>query len=74
MLELDSISNEGEGPTLTEFEATSYLNTSAYDYEGGTRCGWHEQREVKFCSLNYVNIYRLALQMPPSHTTIVTRL
>ena len=46
------------GPSLTLYQVTELLNTSVYDYEIGTRCGWHEHREIKFCSLATVNIYR----------------
>ena len=57
LIQLDSIASSS-GPNLTTFQASELFNTSAYDYERGTRCGWHEQREIKYCSLSTVKIYR----------------
>lgn len=60
LIQLDFIASSS-GPNLTAFQASELFNTSAYDYERGTRCGWHEQREIKYCSLSTVKIYRYTI-------------
>ena len=50
------------GPSITEYQASELLNTTAYDYEPNTKCDWHEQREINHCSLATVNKYRLAIR------------
>ena len=70
MVVLDSISNSlyparhdngatpFAGSVITEYQATELFNTTAYDFEPNTKCDWHEQREVNYCSLSVVNKYR----------------
>eukprot|EP00800_Vazella_pourtalesii_P004549 TRINITY_DN1523_c0_g1_i2.p1 TRINITY_DN1523_c0_g1~~TRINITY_DN1523_c0_g1_i2.p1 ORF type:complete len:765 (+),score=147.47 TRINITY_DN1523_c0_g1_i2:161-2296(+) len=36
-------------------EAKDMLSSSAFDYEPGVNCAWHETREIRHCSLGTVN-------------------
>ena len=36
-------------------EAKDMLSSSAFDYDPGVNCAWHETREVRHCSLGTVN-------------------
>ena len=62
-------------------ESKDMLSSSAFDYEPGANCAWHETREIRHCSLGVVN--RLAyifsdhlcpkynITMGPKHLPIV---
>lgn len=61
LIHLDALSSYNNSlPSISSYQASDLLRTSAYDYETGTCCGWHESQEIKFCSLGTVKIYRSA--------------